>query len=402
MRHQYSSSSGVDDKTPARGNNRKVVRITDLLDMYKFKSDTYVPMRLVGPALGVAIHWIEIFKKDGQKIRIPKLCLRYNREVDRFDEDVECPYCDKLDKTYRARQEYYNNAIIRSLQDRLPDDFERTYSKSERKTGFLDFGSEADTPVRTVRLTTGVVTKIQDLRELNRHKIDGKSRPCSVSDENYGCDIMIKFNKDAEAASNAYNIQKGDFSPITEEESRYLHQNIELAIDEYVESLTEDLKTARDEAKVLMTKVVVKKEDGEDPEYSEDDEDMTIKNRNTARAAKSKAAVVEESSDEESSEAPAPKKRGRPAKAAVVEESSDEESSDEESSDEESSDEESSEAPAPKKRGRPAKAAVVEESSDEESSEAPAPKKRGRPAKAAVVAKSSPSAKAKSPARKTR
>lgn len=90
--------------------------------------------------------------------------------------------------------------------------------------------------------------------------------------------------------------------------------------------------------------------------------------------------------DDEVEEAPAPKKRGRPAKKVVEEEDDDD-------------DEEEDEEPAPKKRGRGRPRKVVEEEEDDDDDdeeEEPAPKRgRGRPRKAAA-------APAKKPARRRR
>ena len=308
---KYTRSSTVDSMTPA-GGKKAHVRIEDLIEIFKFKSGVYTTIRLVGPMMGIALHWIELTTKDGNKVKIPKLCLAYDPDRDTIDSLVECPYCENLHADYKARQQYFNNAIIRKLQDKLPSDFDENYSKSERKSGFIDIDSEAETPIKVVRVTPGVVTKIQALNQLNTHKINGKVVPCGVSDDLYGCDIMIKYDANAKNASDAYNVQKGEHTPLTEEENLYLHQNIEYAVAEIYEDLNEDLNLARAECKILMTKVVNKK-DGLETEYSEDVE--------LASKAKSKRSRVEESS--EVSEEPA--KRSK-SKRSRVEESSEESS----------------------------------------------------------------------------
>jgi len=391
-KRKYKTSKTFDDTNP-KGGKKEIVKLEHFVDVFSMpKNNKYVQMRLVGPVIASATHWIDIKTKDGKKVTLPKACGRYDAETDSFDSTKDCVYCDEL-PDYTARQRYYVNAIIRDIQEDEPSKFQKKYSKTELKSGFKDGNeSKAWTPIRVLSLPGGVAKKLKGLADLNKHKVGGKTKSMPISDDDYGMDIMIKFDPDAQPAQ-AYDIQKGEKSPLNETEVEYLHWNIEEALEKVGASQEEDTKTQKSEFKQLSKKVIRKTKDGKETTDYEESDDMAA-----SKKSKKKGKKVEESSElemsetsemsEESSEAP--KKKGK-GKAAAKGKKKKEESSEmsEESSELEMSEEESSEAP--KKKGKAAaksKGKKKEESSEmsEESSElemseeesSEAPKKKGK------------------------
>lgn len=216
----------LDDAKPGKGGD---VRIGDVVDVHTFRDKAFEDVRILpgSDILVTAQHWITIEKKGGGTARIPKPCLAFNPDTDELDEDIACPYCEMGGKIGRPGKSYYINAIMRELQANEPNEKRKGKpSARERKSGLKDdIRSKSWTPVRVLRLPTTALGLIQDLKDLNFHNVAGEETPVSVVDAEYGCDVSIKYDSKATAASK-YMIQKKESEPLDDEELSYLRWDL--------------------------------------------------------------------------------------------------------------------------------------------------------------------------------
>lgn len=250
-----------------------------------------IRLRLVGPVVGVGVHWIEIKKKGGGIGRFPKLCLNYNSDIDEF-EDAGCPYCEVA----RGSRKYLVNAIIRSEQDNEPKKSpERT--KSEKKLKDLggyechikEPGSKSWTPVQPLMLPGGVAYELKDLTANN---LDKKGNVRELSDPKYGMDISIRYNPE-KAGESKYRVDTIERTPLTEEEKEYLLHDI-------TDIPVESLKTAREEFERFEASIIVSSRDKDDVD---DDEELDVDDERPSKKSKRKYE------DDDEDEAPRKKKK---------------------------------------------------------------------------------------------
>ena len=208
---------GFDDITPNSG-NRDSLKIEEIMDIHKFEDGQYESIRVMPtPMLPVKMHWIKIIAgKDKKEIKVPRLCVSFDPDNESVPkEGTDCPYC-KLsqgqDGACQTSKAYYANAIIRDEQENEPRKKGKP-TKKEVKSGYKEKGSKTWTPVKVVKLTNGVASKLQQLKQRNNGK--------SIADAKGGCDVAIMYDSKAAAAS-AYTIDRGDKSPLTKEELKYL------------------------------------------------------------------------------------------------------------------------------------------------------------------------------------
>jgi len=86
------------------------------------------------------------------------------------------------------------------------------------------WGTKADaknTPVRIVEMTENAAEKLVNLKKLNRVKGPDGTEYYEVGDAKFGCDIQIMLDPNKKGAARV-DIQKGDRTPITAEERRYI------------------------------------------------------------------------------------------------------------------------------------------------------------------------------------
>lgn len=256
----------------------KPKRPEDLVDMIKPGKD-FIQLRLIGDVFGYAQHWIDIETKKGV-ISIPKVVPNYDPSTDTYDSTIEDPY-KKIGNPMRTSKRYFVNAIVRDLQDDEPKRKPKP-ERSERKSGFKDKSSKTWTPVQVLSVPTGVAQQLQKLMKMNKHRVGGKTVECELTDPKYGCDIFISFDGDAKGPVK-YNVQKGDASPLAEEEQEYLVWDIsELMTPESIEE-------ARKEAAALASKNPEDEEgDEEDDEDEEEDDEEDELSRRRSRRNKSK------------------------------------------------------------------------------------------------------------------
>ena len=219
---------GLGSINPKAGNNDSL-KIDEIVDVYQLTKEAldWANFRLLPYGiLSVGMHWVSIITpKEKKEINIPKVCLRHNPEDDEKPLDVHCPYCD-LDSSVggKAGVAYYVNAIVRDLQDNQPRKFQKP-SSSEKKSGMIDIKSKTWTPIRVIRLTAGLATKLTKLAGRNIHK----KKPYPVDDVKYGIDLGIMY--DAKAAGvDKYQLDKGSKTPLTKDEKKYLFWDLNVDI----------------------------------------------------------------------------------------------------------------------------------------------------------------------------
>lgn len=199
----------------------------DTLEWYKLKTPKeldFNQIRLTGPIMSAAYHWVDIIKKDGNKGAFPATCCGYDPETETFNED-KCPGCKHGITQQRF---YFQNAIIRDLQELKPANAKSIADFSEeQKKQYREVGDKSWTPVRVLKIPVSCAAQLRNIVKLNRHKIDGSIAIKDVSDDEYGVDLFIKYDPD-ETPMNMYDIQKGDCTPLTEEEKQYKLYNLNI------------------------------------------------------------------------------------------------------------------------------------------------------------------------------
>jgi len=237
--------------------SQKAKKPQDIVDIFDLVSD-YTQVRLVGDVWSYATHWIEI-KTDKGVFNIPKCSLSYDPDTDTFDDTLEDPYV-KIENKRTCSKRYYVNAIIRDLQDMQPRKVK--HSKDERKSGIATKGG-GWTPVRVISIPTSVANELGKLRALNKHKVKGKMQACDITDDALGCDVFLSLDKAAKPAK--YSVNKGDASPLNDEEQKFLTWDIsELQVPE-------TLEMARKEAAALESKSGLEPDIDSDEDDDEDD-----------------------------------------------------------------------------------------------------------------------------------
>lgn len=243
-------------KAKQGGGNDKAPRIDELVTVFKPKPDKWYTIRLLGPNFSYGQHWFEVEKQAGGTAKFSKQCLRWNDEKETVDTTIDCPYCE-ISARGKPGTEYYQNAIIREIQDRMPDDLGVT--KAEAKTGFKDKDSDSVTPVNVMRFPAGAVENLRNIGDLNKHGKKGAKEVYDLSDPEFGCDIMYMFCPKA-TGTDKHKFQKGDHTPLEDNELEYLLWNIEDIIT------PDSLERAESEAESLVERLVL--EDGQEaPSY---------------------------------------------------------------------------------------------------------------------------------------
>ena len=329
-------------------------RLEDLVDVVKLPNNKWVQIRILNTEIiSYKQHWINILaSKTKREVRIPKLCLAHDPQTE--ESSGECPYCEVESQ---SGTNYLLNVIVRSLQEDAPAKIRST--KAESASGFKDLNSESWTPVRVLRLTSGLMKKVQELKGLNKVKGKDGVKTFDVNHEKYGVDLNIKYDENAKGPEK-YQVNMAEKSPLTEEELSYL--TYEVSSDTLDAMGLETLAEAKKELSRMQ--IVGAEEFDEDADLGkkksktsknsksfddEDDEDLPVKSAKKP-AAKSKKVVDEDDDDfdDDDEDDEAPPKRGakKPvAKSKKVVDEDDEDDSDFDDEDDEDEDE------APPKRG---------------------------------------------------
>lgn len=252
-----------DIKPRTNADKPRMEELVDLLDLTK-RNKKWVNLRFV-PAemLPHAMHWIDIIgSKSKEKVTIPKNCTGFDMKTEDHTVD-DCPYCQQ---GLRLSVVYYANAIIRTEQEKLPSDYQDSYTKAERKSGFKDRDSSSHTPVKVIRIPSSLAQKLQGLKDLNVRKgKDGQKKTYDITDPKFGADVNIKYDSTASGADK-YQVQLADKTELTEEELKYL-------IWELTPSLIQVESYADAKAELKRMEIVGDKKKGKDKDDEDDDDE---------------------------------------------------------------------------------------------------------------------------------
>ena len=201
-------------------------------------------VRILPGMFAVAQYWIEIVKKDGDKISIPKFSRNFDPITATFDSTKPCPYQENQEHfTHKGKPgaqcqiHYYVNVLSRDMQDDEPKSVRRT--SREEETGFKDKDSKSWTPVRVLRLPPTVIKRLQKLQLMNRSRRARDGAP--LSDPKLGRDVMISFDSKAASPGEMWFVQLYEKqTALHEEEQEYLMYNIEAAIEKLRDQETDE------------------------------------------------------------------------------------------------------------------------------------------------------------------
>ena len=251
-------------------------------------------VRILPGMFAAAQYWIEISKKDGGKISIPKFSRNFDPITATFDSTKPCPYQEnqehfmhKGEPGAQCQIHYYVNVLSRDLQDDEPKTVRRT--AREGKTGFKDKSSKSWTPVRVLRLPPTVIKRLQKLKLMNRSRKARDGAP--LSDPKLGRDILISFDSKATSPSEMWFVQLYEKqTALHEEEQEYLMYDIESAIEKLRNQETDEeaetwvqkqlgsgrrSKSEEDERPSRQRRRSRHREEPEDEEdYPDEDEDL--------------------------------------------------------------------------------------------------------------------------------
>lgn len=289
-----------------KSGNRDSLKISEMVKTFELPKEAagvWQNLRFISEGmLSVHTHWIDIITpKEKKEIRIPKLCLAF--DADGNDTGKHCPYCELDDKLGgRPQVAHYINAIIRDIQENEPRKKQKPTSK-EKKTGTIEINSDTWTPVRVVRITSGVAGKISKISQRNfKDMKKKKGTTYNVDDPKYGIDISIQFDKDA-SASDKYAIDKGERTPLSDKEKAYLHWDLSADILEKMglES-EEEAKKEFKKLNIVGADDISDNSDGSDAsDESDDDSDDDIPLSKSKKKSKSSSKKKSSSSDKKKS-----------------------------------------------------------------------------------------------------
>lgn len=209
---------GVDlDDAPVDSRERGP-RIDELVQLAEFPHGKWVRIRLFGDTYPYGTHWVKTKKKDGGEATFPTPCLAFDGTTGRKDSTLDCPWCDHTGKEIRFSTDYFVNGIMRGLK--APRDLTEP-TDEEAESGLKQMDSDTWTPIRAVRMPSSLARSVKELKSLNVHETESGSENFSVLHPKFGCDILVKFNKDA-APAQRYTVQLSDKTPLTKAEKAYL------------------------------------------------------------------------------------------------------------------------------------------------------------------------------------
>ena len=213
--------------------NTNTIRIDSLLDFADFSDGEWHRVRLWPGTYALATMWLDVQKRDGNTVQIPRTILNFDTEKASFDTSKRCPYYENRDYvTCRGEPggqlniHYYVNVLDRELQNNEPRKTKIT--PDEQESGFKTKESKSWTPIRVARFPKTVIEKLLKLQELNRVK--GETQ--ELSDPNTGRDIYVLFNRNSKNPANMWDVQIDPDGPskLSKKEKTYLIYDIDSAL----------------------------------------------------------------------------------------------------------------------------------------------------------------------------
>jgi hypothetical protein len=328
----------------AKGSTRSdKVKITDLINLYKFPEKKWTVLRLDdGVMHSYATGWVKGKTKEGKAIKFPVNMPSYDPETQEFDSTIYDPWydlytsekgVDRDSATIQLGRKFYMNAISRQAQKQKPSTIHKPTAK-ERETGFKDKDSDTWTMWVPVALPPSVIDKLKELKGLNvvESKRTGASKTYSVAHAKFGCDIRIYYDS-SKSPAQQYEVQLGERRPLTEEEIAGLKWDTSgLSTEQTEKEIRADYESWAKRMGLGLNKSKKSKgRDEEDEEDDEDDEDDTPPSKSKSKAKAKKRPDPDDEDDEEDDDdagldddddlddeddTPPPKSKGK-AKAAV-------------------------------------------------------------------------------------
>jgi hypothetical protein len=333
-------------------NFSKEPKAEDIVDVLKLPNDEWLSTRAVGPVVAVGGHWVNVEppKKDSKTKAFWVPCLAFDPRTEERDSTKKCPWCEDTSGWIRSSLDYWQNMIVRSLEEQAPAKMPEP-TKKEAKTGFKEKGSKTWTPCRALRITPGWMRDFKKQAALNRHtnKKTGEKKAFPLSHEKYGVDLELQYAPE-ESAAKKYSLMKGEKrTPLSEEQQEYLLQNIE--------KLSKVLEIESSEDPEAALKAALKK-------WQKEYEDWAKRQK---KKWKSKFGGDDSDSDEEEEdddEDDKPKGKGKKGKKSAPKgKSRDEDDDDDESSDD---DDDDNEFEYDKKKSKKSKKSKDEDEDDED------------------------------------
>lgn len=345
-------------KTTGRSNKPKV---SDKIEIYEIPPKKWVTLRLHGPTFSYCTYWVRVKKKDGKWTKFPVDSPSYDPKTQDFDTTKYDPWIElwkrqqsdgtkKEDMLIQVDTKFYIDAISRAAQKNEPRS-KPGHSKSEKKTGFKEKGSDSWTPNVALRLPGGAVEKVKKVSGMNTvtSSKTGATRSYPVSHEKYGCDIRIYYDPDA-APANKYEVQFVDKkTPLDEEELAYLKWDLsDLANEATEQEVRRDFEGWAQRMGIKTSKKRkhdveeldedLDEDEGFDGDDEDEDEDDAPRSKKGKKAPAKKVAA---------------KKSSKKSRRDEDEDDEDEDEEDEDDFDDE--DDEEDERPAKKSKKAPAK-----------------------------------------------
>lgn len=323
------------DATGGFEDKKRVSDLLPIIDKNDFKKK-YKLYRFVDGVQPYQEIWLPIFNKGkpvisktGKPVRVPFYVTNYNLETHKIDDSLPaCPFVETAEKMnkhladddqLRVKQGYLANAIDREAQENPPKKVVPP-TKAELKAKFYDIESPSTKMTAVFDMTPSLFRKIKGLRGLNKakNKKTGETTEYNVTDPKYGCDVNIKFDP-SEKGGAMYDAQKGERTPLTEEEQEYLLWDISSVIEPM------DFKEAKKEAERLWKEFSKSIKGGKSLDDDDDDlpDDLEDEDEKPAKKGKKKSKVDDDDDDDE----PVVKNKGK--KKSKVEDDDDEDEDDE-------------------------------------------------------------------------
>lgn len=359
--------------------------IFEIFPLSKKANGNWVSIRLLDlDLLPIKKHWIKIMggKDKDKEIKIPRMCVSFDPDNQNKPlNGMKCPYCgiahgnDESGAPAQYDYKWYAQAIIRDEQAAAPRKMPKL-TKQEQKTGKKEMGSESWTPVMCIPLSNSLAGKIRELGERNIHTVKDKKsgkkskQAFQVNHPKYGCDIEIKYNAKKSPAER-YTIERGDHTPLTEEEKGYLTWDFDNWNEIY------DMLGRLDEAAAMadfkkMDVIGVNTNDDGDDDEDDDDDDMALgRKKKGGKADKKKRRNDDDDDDEDEDD---DDDDDRPSKSKKSKASKSRKLLDDDGDDDDDDDDD--DRPSKKKKSSKVKSKKSKKSDDDDDDEDDAPKKK--------------------------
>ena len=342
-------------------NFSKEPRAEDIVDVLKLPANDWLSTRAVGPVVAVGGHWVNVEppKKDKKSKAFWVPCLAFDPKTEERDSTKSCPWCSDTSGWVRSALDYWQNFIVRSLEDDAPAK-QKEHTKKERKTGFKEKSSKSWTPCKALRVAPGFMRDLKKAASLNRHKTkDGQKKAFPLSHVKCGVDLEIMYAPD-EAPAKKYSLHKGEKrTPLSDEQQEYLLQDIEKLSKVIALTAKAEADVGADASDEDKAEAVDKALKAELKKQSKEYQDWLKRQQ---KKWKDEFGGSGEKSDDEDDDEDKPKGKGKKGKKSAGKKSRDEDEDDESSDD----DDDDNEFKSDKKKSKKSKKRASDDDDDDD------------------------------------